>query len=277
MTHLSIGVLGSLQVSIADTPITTLESARVRALLAYLAVESDRPHRRESLVGLLWPDYPEDAARHNLRQALFNLRSILGDHTANPPYLLISRDAIQFNRESDYSLDLDLFNNYFYTCEENLSQCKEDCSIHASRLEEMVKLYRGEFLQQFFLEDSTEFEDWALLQRENLHQRVMEAHSYLANYYELHGDYKTAHQHTLRQLELDPWREEAHRQMMRVLALDGQRSAAIVQYETCKQVLAEELDVEPSAETRELYDQIRLGTLSPKTVPVSQDTVHSPS
>ncbi len=272
MTHLSIEVLGSLQVSIADSPITTLESAKVRALLAYLTVEADRPHRRESLVGLLWPDCSEEAARHNLRQALFNMRQILGDHNANPPYLLISRDAIQFNRESDYSLDLDRFNHYFYTCEENLSQCKEDCSIHAARLEEMVKLYRGEFLQQFFLEDSTEFEDWAVLQRENMHQRVLEAHSYLANYYEMHGDFKAAHQHTLRQLELDPWREEAHRQMMRVLALDGQRSAAIVQYETCKQVLADELDVEPSAETRELYDQIRLGTLSPKTVPVAQYT-----
>ena len=272
MALLSIGVLGSLQVSIADMPLTTLESVRVRALLAYLAVESDRPHRRETLVGLLWPDYPEDAARHNLRQALFNLRLILGDHTANPPYLFISHDAIQFNRESDYSLDLDQFNNYFYTCEENLSQCKKDCSTHASRLEEMVKLYRGEFLQQFFLEDSTEYEEWAVLQRENLHQHVLEAHSYLANYYELKRDYKDAHQHALRQLELDPWREEAHRQMMRVLALNGQRSAAIVQYETCKQVLAKELDVEPSAETKELYEQIRLGTLSPKTEQVFQDT-----
>src|SRR5512136_2148272 len=183
MAHLSIKVLGSLQVSIADTPITALESVRVRALLAYLAVESDRPHRRETLVGLLWPDYPEDDARHNLRQALFNLRSILGDHTAKPPYLLVTRDSIQFNRESDYSLDLDLFNHCFYTCEENLSQCKEDCSIHASRLEEMVKLYRGEFLQQFFLEDSTEFEEWALLQRESSHQHVLDAHSYLAKNY----------------------------------------------------------------------------------------------
>jgi predicted ATPase/DNA-binding SARP family transcriptional activator len=272
MTHLSIAVLGSLQVSIADTPITTLESARVRALLAFLAIESDRPHRRETLVGLLWPDYPEDAARHNLRQALFNLRLILGDHTASHPYLLVSRDSIQFNRDSDYSLDLDQFNYCFYTCEENLSQCKEDCSIHASRLEEMVKLYRGEFLQQFFLDDSTEFEEWALMQRENVHQRTIEAHSYLANYYELHGDFKNAQRHALRQLELDPWREEAHRQMMRVLALDGQRSAAIVQYETCRQVLAKELDVEPSAETRELYEQIRLGTISPETEQVSQDS-----
>src|SRR4030043_1266430 len=116
MTHLSIEVLGSLQVSIDDLPITTLESAKVRALLAYLTVESDRPHRRKSLVGLLWPDYPEDAARHNLRQALFNLRSILGDGNATPPYLIVSRDAIQFNRESNYSLDLTQFNQYFLTC-----------------------------------------------------------------------------------------------------------------------------------------------------------------
>jgi DNA-binding SARP family transcriptional activator len=125
MTRLSIAVLGSLQVSIDDSPITTLESAKVRALLVYLIVESNRPHRRESLVGLLWPDYPEDVARHNLRQALFNLRLTLSDHTASPPYLLISRDAIQFNRKSDYSLDLDLFTYYFDTCEENLSQCKD--------------------------------------------------------------------------------------------------------------------------------------------------------
>ncbi len=271
MAHLSIGVLGSLQLSIADAPITALESVKVRALLAYLVVESDRSHRRETLVGLLWPDYPEEVARHNLRQALFNLRLILGDHNANPPFLIISRDAIQFNRESDYSLDLNLFNQYFSTCVENLSQCKEDCAIHASRLEEMVKLYRGEFLQQFFLEDSTEFEEWSLLQRENLHQQILEAYTYLANFYELHGDFQSAQRHALRQLELDPWREEAHRQLMRVLALDGQRSAAIVQYETCKRVLAEELDVEPSAETRELFEQIRLDTLKPKTDRLPQD------
>ena len=135
----------------------------------------------------------------------------------------------------------------------------------------MVKLYRGEFLQQFFLVDSNEFEEWALLQRENLHQRVLEAHTYLANFYELHGDFQSAQRHALRQLELDPWREEAHRQMMRVLALDGQRSAAIVQYETCKRVLADELDVEPSAETRELFEKIRLDTLKPKTDRLSQD------
>src|SRR5512137_285419 len=113
MAHLSLGVLGSLQVSIDDAPVKTFESDKVCALLVYLAVEADRPHRRESLVGLLWPDCPEQVARHNLRQALFNLRQAIGDRTASPPHLLISRDAIQFNRASDFTLDLAQFNAIF--------------------------------------------------------------------------------------------------------------------------------------------------------------------
>jgi predicted ATPase/DNA-binding SARP family transcriptional activator len=265
MSHLSLGVLGSLQISVADTPVTTLESDKVRALLAYLAVEADRPHRRETLVGLLWPEFPEQSARHNLRQALFNLRLAIGDPSAKSPHLLISRDSIQFNQASDYSLDLALFNQYFNTCEKNLSHCIEDCSVRAEQLGEMVKLYRGEFLQQFFLADCAEFEEWTLVQRENLHQRVLEAYSYLANYYELHRDFKAARHYAARQLELDPWREEAHRQLMQVLAQDGQRSAALAQYETCRRVLAEELGTEPSPLTRELYEKIRLGTLSFET------------
>lgn len=240
-----------------DEPISALESVKVRALLAYLVVEADHPHHREALVGLFWPDFPEESARHNLRQALFNLRSILDDSHSTPPYLLITRETIQFNQESNYFLDLSLFNQYLKG-EDNLSQQIEDSSTRASNLEKAVKLYRGEFLNQLFVEDSTEFEEWLLVHRESLHQHVQEAYNYLANYYEVHEDYKTARSYLRQQLELDPWREEAHRRMMRLLALDGQRTAALAQYETCRRILADELDVEPSAETRELYEQIRL-------------------
>jgi len=274
MAHLSLGVLGSLQVLIDDTPVTMLESDKVCALLVYLAVEADRPLRRESLIGLLWPDYPEQVARHNLRQALFNLRSSIGDRTASPPYLLIKRDTIQFNRASDFSLDLDRFNAIFHPREEGRSQGNEDPSIRAAQLEELVMLYRGKFLQDFSLEASADFEEWALVQRESLHQHVLDACSNLANYYEMHGDFPAARRHASRQLELDPWREEAHCQMMRALALDGQRSAALAQYETCQRVLAKELEVEPSATTRELVEQIRAGTLktrgeSPSSIPAA--------
>ena len=264
MAHLSLGVLGPLQVLIDDTPIATFESDKVRALLVYLAVEANRPHRRESLVGLLWPECPEEVARHNLRQAVFSLRQVIGDSAASPPYLLISREAIQFNRASDSSLDLAQFNTILQACKQDRSRGSEDPAIRAARLEELVTLYRGEFLHGFFLEDSAEFEQWALVQRESLHQQALDALSTLADYYEQHGDLPAARRHALRQIELDPWHEEAYCQAMRALALEGQRSAALAQYETCRRVLAEELGVEPSARTRELAEQIRTGKLKTK-------------
>src|SRR6266540_643748 len=250
MAHLTVNVLGELQVLIDDVAISSFKSEKVRALLAYLAVEADHAHHREALIGLLWPDSPEETARHNLRQALFNLRLALGDHTAKPPYLLISRDAIQFNQESDSSLDLASFNNCFSLWKKAKGEESTAPSTLLSRLEEMVSLYRGEFLQHFYMADSTEFENWIVVQRETSRQQAMEVLSYLSNEHALHGDYQAARHYAGRQLELDPWREEAHYQIMHVLGLDGQRTAALAQYENCKRVLAEELGVEPSANTR---------------------------
>ncbi|RPI87963.1 MAG: hypothetical protein EHM41_03140 [Chloroflexi bacterium] len=129
----------------------------------------------------------------------------------------------------------------------------------------MVGLYLGEFLQQFYLKDSAEFEEWILVQRASVHQRVMNALTTLAKELEKRGDFQAALRYCFRQLELDPWQEEVHCHLMRLLALDGQRSAALAQYETCRKVLAEELGVEPSQNTRELYEQIRQGSIKPKS------------
>ncbi|MBN1887983.1 MAG: winged helix-turn-helix domain-containing protein [Thermoflexales bacterium] len=108
MAHLSIHLMGSLRVSLDGEPVTGFESNKVRALLAYLAVEANRPHSRDSLLGLLWPDQAERAARRNLAQALFNLRQAIHDK-ADVPFLHVSREAIQFNPDSDYWLDVSAF------------------------------------------------------------------------------------------------------------------------------------------------------------------------
>jgi DNA-binding SARP family transcriptional activator len=77
MARMSIYLLRPLCVTLDGEPITAFESDKVRALLAYLAVETGQPHRCERLAGLLWSDLPERSARTNLRAALFNLRSAM--------------------------------------------------------------------------------------------------------------------------------------------------------------------------------------------------------
>ena len=109
MGHLSLSFLGPFQVTLAGQPVAGFVSNRVRALLAYLAVEVDRPHPRETLAGLLWPGWPDSSALTNLRHALANLRQVIGDGAASPPFLLISRETIRFNPASDYSLDVATF------------------------------------------------------------------------------------------------------------------------------------------------------------------------
>lgn len=70
MGRLSISLLGPLDIKLDEGPVSAFQSDKVRALLVYLAVAGDRAHRRETLAGLLWPDYEERAllARERLHQ-----------------------------------------------------------------------------------------------------------------------------------------------------------------------------------------------------------------
>ena len=245
MTHLSLSLLGPFQATLDGQLITGFDSAKVRALLAYLAVEGDRPHSREVLAGLLWPDYPDRSALNSLRSTLANLRQVIGDRPAEPPFLLITRDTIQFNLKSDYALDLPSF--------ENLPRLSVD------RLEQVVALHRGSFLEGFSC-DSAPFEEWILLRREQTNWQMLNALHRLAAHYEECGEYEHAITYARKQLGLEPWDEEAHRQLMRALALGGQRSAALAQFEICRRTLMQELSVAPSPKTTALYVSIRDGS-----------------
>ena len=97
MARLSLSLLGSFRATLDGDPVSGFASNKVRALLAYLAVEIAQSHARSFLAGLLWPDWPERSALTNLRGALANLRTAIGDREASPPYLLITRKTIQFN------------------------------------------------------------------------------------------------------------------------------------------------------------------------------------
>jgi predicted ATPase/DNA-binding SARP family transcriptional activator len=246
MTRLELSFLGSYQVKLGGELVTGFEADKVRALLVYLAVESDHPHRREQLAALFWPSWPDASARTSLRNALSNLRQAIGDETAEPHFLTITREIIQFNSQSDYWLDLAEF--------ERLAA--EDHA-DAERLQSALGLYRGSFLEGFTLKDCPAFDDWSTIVRERVQQQTSAFFSRLAEMHAQNKDYEKAIACARKRLELEPWQEDAHRQLMRLLALSGQRLAALVQFEACKRSLKTELGVEPSAETVRLYESIR--------------------
>ena len=76
--HLEISLLGPYSVRLDGKPLTAFGYQKVRALLAYLAVQRSRPNTREQLMGMLWSDVPERRARQSLSRALSTLRDVLG-------------------------------------------------------------------------------------------------------------------------------------------------------------------------------------------------------
>jgi DNA-binding SARP family transcriptional activator/predicted ATPase len=253
MARLSLHLLGTLQATLGGTPVTDFESDKERALLAFLAEESHQPHRREKLVGLLWPELSETAGRNNLRRVLSNLRRALRDREPpGPPLLLTGHQTVQLNLAGDLWVDTRAFTDFLQTPTQQFLK----------PFQQAIALYRGDFLEGFSLADSPALEEWIVLCRERYRRLMMDALHRLVEEHERQGRYERALELGWKQLDLEPWWEEAHQQLMRLLALSGRRSEALAQYHRCRRLLAEELDVAPSPETMGLFQQIRDGNLA---------------
>ncbi len=261
MAHLSIFLFGPFHVTLSEERVARFEYDKVRALLAFLAVESDRPQRREFLAGLLWPEQPEAAALKSLRQALSKLRQAIGDQSAQPPFFHVSRDSIQFNLNSDVALDITAFSSLMKGTGSHRHRNPNTCPTCAHAWSTAAALYRGDFLSQFSLNGCPDFEFWVLTQRQMLHNQALEAFSALTNFCLYREEYQQAQRWARRQIEIEPLLESAYRQIMSAFALAGQRSKALSYYHSCRRILNSELGVEPEDETEKLRQMILGGAL----------------
>jgi DNA-binding SARP family transcriptional activator len=260
MTKLVVRLLGGFRVELDGEVVYDFETDKARALLAYLVVEADRPHRRETLAGLLWPDWPDTVARGRLRQTLFRVRQALTGRgsPANPaldpaptPFLLVTPTDVQFNTASDYSLDV-----------ADLEAFARDCGARPpARCELLQAALCADFLAGFSVPDSEAFESWVLSKQEQCHRLAIETLDAQSATFEGSGDYERVVVAARLQLQLEPWLEEAHRRLMRGLALAGRRNEALHQYEACRRALRAELGAEPDAATQALHAEIRAGKL----------------
>ncbi len=240
-----IRLLGGVQVTDNDRVISDFVSNKARALVAYLFV-TEREWPRPVLADLLWGDMPDARASANLRVTLSNLRRLLGTH------LEINRESVGIKKHCAFQLDVKRLQSRLAGLQDNRLEGVVEL------VEEAVDLYQGEFLEGLHIAGGAPaFEEWALLQRENLHQLVLGALYRLSTYHAASGNYQRAIEFTSHLLALQPWQERAHRQMMLLQALAGNRTAALAQYETCRRILAKELNAKPLPETNALLARIR--------------------
>ncbi|MFN2236089.1 MAG: AAA family ATPase, partial [Anaerolineales bacterium] len=261
--NIRIKTFGSLTIQYGGKPVSDFTSRKAEALLVYLAVEKHIIHRRESLFAMLWPGMPEKSARHNLSQVLYALRKNFSDAITDKdnktqiPLILSDRQNIQLNPEIKLWIDVHIFNELIDSVKNHDHNTLSGCKICIKKLENAVDLCTKDFLADFYLDDSSEFEAWAEAVRESCHQKSMEASITLTETYIQNEDFENARKFTLRQIDLEPWNEEAHQTIMRLLAHSGRYTEALRQYRLCIRHLEKELGVSPSVETTEIYEAIR--------------------
>jgi predicted ATPase/DNA-binding SARP family transcriptional activator len=262
MLQLSLTLFGSFAAAVHNATLH-LPTDKARALLVYLALTPDTPLRREMLAGLLWPEQSEAMARQNLRQTAGRLKRVI--HEKDPDLagrlLTLTKQTIELHA-AYCQADVHSFRRHLVTAHHHPHDSLDRCPACLAGVETAVALYRrGDLLSGFSLPDAAPFEEWLLLQRENLYQQQLNALHNLTVAYEEQGLLDRARQTARWQIQQEPWREEAHRQLMRLLATAGQRAAAIAQYQACRQTLQDELGIDPSPETEALLTQIMEGSL----------------
>ncbi|MFZ1397554.1 MAG: BTAD domain-containing putative transcriptional regulator, partial [Candidatus Promineifilaceae bacterium] len=258
---LKLALLGPLHITIDDEPLIGLDSGKAQALLCYLAVNGHlgmrnaveqlgggRAHSRHALANLLWGELPESDARRNLRGELLKLRRQV------EPYLQISHQSVGLNPDAEVWVDTAVFQQTIRAGEKE-----------GGDWQTAVSLYRGEFLQEFYIRQAPDFDNWLNEQRSFFHNQALTAHHAWASQLLAQGDLADGLRVARQLLTLEPTREASHRLLMALLASDGQRTAALHQFAQCQQILAAELGVDVAGETAVLHEQIRSGNYDKET------------
>lgn len=204
------------------------------ALLIYLA-RSPRGRTREHLVGLLWPEKPEPAARHSLNEAIRVLRRYLGDTSVDTTggQVRLATDSV--------SLDVDRL--------EELAD--------AGEWETAAGLVAGEFLEGFAIAGASEFEDWLATERAEVRHRSVDVLVRHADELVRAGQASEAAAVAQRALALDQISEHALQATMRSLVLAGDRTSALERYDAYANRLKREVGTAPAAETQAIAERVR--------------------
>ncbi len=232
MVHLR--TLGELRLEEANAP--ALSSRRKElVLLAYLARRGSRPLSRAEAAALLWPDRDERRARQSLRQALLELRQLVGDGlVVEPDFVRLAAGAVELDAAA-FERELD-----------------------AGEAGAAVSRWRGDFLPGAEEVGGEELRGWLESERERLRRRLGLALAELVEEAQRRGAWGEGIQWAERWTSALPLDQQGHLRLLRLLHLQG-RSAEALAHHAALQVQLRSLEIDPSPELDQLVKQLDRG------------------
>ncbi|MGH9223111.1 MAG: AfsR/SARP family transcriptional regulator [Acidimicrobiales bacterium] len=242
-------ILGILEVCDAGSPVE-IGAAKERTLLAALVLHANQIVSRDRLVEVLWGDTPPATAATTLNTYVSHLRAALEPRRAprTQPRLLLTRDPGYLLAVDPERVDAVRFERL--ASEGRRALAAGDAATAAATLREGLSLWRGRALADFVYEPFAQPEATRLeeLRLATLEQRI-DADLTLGGHHDLVAE--------LRQLvDEHPLRERLWGQLMLALYRCGRQGEALRAYGELREVLAEELGIDPSPALRQLEDHM---------------------
>jgi DNA-binding SARP family transcriptional activator len=225
--RLELYLLDGFRLRIDDHPQHV--SATGQRLLGLLAVR--RQMTRTELAGTLWSATSEKRASGSLRTTLWRLRQ------QNSRWIEAWGDTLVLS----HAVDVDV-----HQLAEAASRVINSSATSVDPGDiARVLAPSGELLPGWY-------DDWALFERERLHQLRVHALESAAGHLCASGHYAAAVDAALEAIQLEPLRETAHRALITTYLFEGNVGAALRQFDRFRNQLVHELGIEPSAQLKEL-------------------------
>lgn len=241
----SIISFGQLIVSTESNSASSLsqvkfETSKVEELFAYLVLSEGRPVEKWKLCELLWADFPEKKAEHNLHSTIYRLKSSFKKAGFIEEFIKYKNGC--------YTLNIDLFYCDLWDFRK-LEKYRTLDDSNASQIKAILDLYLGELYgNKGYL--------WAIDESQKLNDIYTETTMKLAHYYIDKRQYDLAIRYLSKLLQYNTYNEEVYELMMKIYFYKGDRIKLMKFYKDMQETLEKELDVKPRKTTIELYNAL---------------------
>ncbi|MFA5031458.1 MAG: BTAD domain-containing putative transcriptional regulator [bacterium] len=247
---LVINFFGGLKISRGDGKTEDIKwrTRKAKSLFCYLLANRQESFSPDRLIELFWPEEKISKGRSNLHYTVSRIRDTIDSLSKkNVPVIDYKNGCYEINSQYKFQLDFEEFDKLIKEIHELKETEKEKIAI--PKYESMVGLYNGDFLPEMY-------EIWSEEERQYYKEQYLTALGKLASYCLKKRDFEKTLEYSEKVIAADEFNEPAYFMAMRAYSTLKKRKEASILYKKLEKILKQELNIEPSVETKALFHKL---------------------